>query len=378
MAEAAERVLTVGTPLTQRGDTERLPVGTVIRARDGRVHEKRGLNRWVNRHTGRPRFNSYFQMDGRHHIESLPDSVQTQNSEGQDMTLVQTMDQFTALETGTTVTAAPDNNLWTKQEDGRWSGVGAMLDESYFRTDVEAGRVRIGVTPAVGQVWQDGNYYYLIVSEDSAQPGQWWTVLFYISQFHAVQSRRQIPGAIIDNPPWMNERMSALASQLVRLHTLTEERQRQLNSAVGERDRAIARLTQVQRQLHAFVASHSDTRNEVNAVLTGVELLAAPITVEVTVLAQITEVKSLGRGESLKPFVSLEPVAGSEISASNQALLAYRTEFQMPVTASEGTCACGRVSRASAIEFLRGKGVSLHAYETVSRRCPSENCENAE
>lgn len=368
--------MVVGAPLNERAKFRLCPVGTVIRntRMTSVTHRKERSDLWISSPGGHHRRDAWFDTNGRHVIVSIGSESEPERQ--QSMTLIQNMEQFTALPVGSVVTALPSNNAWTKQDDDRWSGVGATLEGRYFQSDVEAGRVRLGVSPQRGQVWVDGYYNYLIVRENPAAVGQWWCIQFYGESYNNIVSVERIPGSITDEHPWTSERMIQLATAMIADRENRQANREQLNTVTVERDRATARLTDVQSQLHGFVRSHADLRDEVNGVLTRVELQPAPITVEVTVVADITEMKSLGTGEELRQFISLEPVDASAITGGNQALLSYRTEFKMPVTATEGVCACGQVRRASAISFLRDKGVSLHSYTPFTKQCPAEHCDN--
>lgn len=368
----------VGAALDDTAKFEVLPVGTVIRRGSSAVtHTKHQFDLWVSSPGGHHRRNAWFGTDGRHHIESLPQGVLTQNGE-QGMTVVQNMEEFDALAVGTVVTAEPSNNTWTKQEDDLWTGLGTTLRSRYFVTDVQQGRIKVGVALAAGQLYQDGYYAYLLLGADTERPGNWKAIQFYGEAFNNVVSQQTYPGTLAD-PTWTTERMRSLGNAMAMERAQKEDYARGRDDAVRESADRQGYLTTVQNQLHRFVGAHSDMREEINAILTGVELQAAPVTVLATVIANITETKrptSEAAVEALKSMITLPARAERPVSLATAALISYQVELKMPVPSPEGACACGRVTRAMGIEHLRQQGVALHSYERVSRWCAAETCEH--
>lgn len=169
------------------------------------------------------------------------------------MTIIADMEALEALPVGETITLTNQGNRrWTRTAEGFQNGE-FNLDLASLEPDL--GSIQRGIPVESGQMWRDGDGYYLFTGPFDTNVDEWWAVMFYSNgTVYGARTQADFTGTFVEDPQdtldWWNDTTLGLANSLLYANQAARNAARSFETAartVGdERVRSLeARVSEV-------------------------------------------------------------------------------------------------------------------------------------
>lgn len=311
------------------------------------------------------------------------------------MTTITTLDDLNRVATGAVIALSDGtNSTFTRTTEGWLGRDGAILLSGDFVGQMNAGRVALGITRDVGQVYRDRHGYYRIIQAaiESTAGHRWYSLHYEDGSFDSMQDLPDdaIIGDFVpesNHPSWVRNatafgRVLASAKNEMRrmarardeANTARNEAQRAATTPVNvtqERSLAVGEFrVAVERRLHSFFETHwsdwdSSMVDDFNDVLDESGMDRVSTTESVTVEIEVT-----GTFSTYMDDVLAETVGGGVNVDTERVHIPWSRTFNVTRDVDPQDCGDHGIDNDDVRQLLEDAGVSFDDFDINSSDCP--------